>query len=117
MYTSVADRSKEVVTLRTIGFSNSSAFIGTLVESLALSAISGLLGALATYLLFDGKNTSTLGGSFTQVVFSFNLSTDLILQGMTMALIIGFINGIFPAWRAAWTPVLMAFRSEFWEYK
>ncbi len=112
MYTSVADRSKEIATLRTIGFSSTSAFIGTLAESLALSAIGGLMGALAAYLLFDGMNTSTLGGGFTQVVFSFNLSADLIIQGMLMALAIGFFSGVFPAWRAARMPVLAAFRAE-----
>ncbi len=112
MYTSVSDRSREIATLRTIGFSNSSAFIGTLVESLTLAALGGLLGALAAYMLFDGMNTSTLGGSFTQVVFSFKLSADLIIQGMVMALVIGFISGVFPAWRAARMPVLMAFRTE-----
>ncbi len=112
MYTSVSDRSREIATLRTIGFSNSSAFIGTLVESLTLAALGGLLGALAAYLLFDGMNTSTLGGSFTQVVFSFKLSSDLMVQGMLMALAIGFISGVFPAWRAARMPVLKAFRAE-----
>ncbi len=112
MYTSVSDRAKEIATLRTIGFSNSSAFIGTLVEALTLSALGGLLGALAAYLLFDGMNTSTLGSSFTQVVFSFKLSADLIFQGMLLALIIGFISGVFPAWRSARMPVLMAFRAE-----
>ena len=112
MYTSVADRSKEIATLRTIGFSNTSAFIGTQVESLSLSVIGGLLGALLAYLVFDGMNASTLGASFTQVVFNFKLTGSLIFQGMMMALIIGFISGLFPAWRAARMPVLMAFKSD-----
>jgi putative ABC transport system permease protein len=112
MYTSVADRSKEIATLRTIGFSNTSAFIGTLFESLSLSVIGGLFGALLAFLIFDGMNTSTLGASFTQVVFSFKLTGELIQQGIIMALIIGFFSGVFPAWRAARMPVLMAFRSE-----
>ncbi|MDQ7050099.1 MAG: FtsX-like permease family protein [Enterobacterales bacterium] len=112
MYTSVADRSREIATLRTIGFSNSSAFVGTLFESLTLSALGGLLGALGAFLLFDGMSTSTLGGSFTQVVFSFELSQDLIVQGMKMALGIGLVSGFFPAWRAARMPVLTAFRTE-----
>ena len=49
-------------------------FVGTMVESLILAAIGGLIGAAATYLFFDGLTTSTLGASFTQVVFSFQLS-------------------------------------------
>jgi putative ABC transport system permease protein len=112
MYTSVADRSKEIATLRTIGFSNSSAFFGTLVEALALAAIGGAVGSFMAYLLFDGMNASTLGGSFTQVVFSFQLTSDLLVQGIVMALAIGFLSGVFPAWRAARMPVLLAFRAE-----
>ncbi|GAB3020967.1 ABC transporter permease [Bowmanella dokdonensis] len=111
MYTSVADRAKEIATLRAIGFSNLSAFIGTLVEAMVLALIGGIIGALAAFALFDGMNASTLGGSFTQVVFSFELSTDLILQGIYLALIIGFISGFFPAWRATSVPVAVAFQS------
>jgi len=112
MYTSVADRAKEIATLRTIGFNNSSAFLGTLFESLTLSIMGGAIGAMASYMLFDGLNASTLGSSFTQVVFSFKLTADLIIQGMFIALIIGFVSGFFPAWRAARMPVLLAFRQE-----
>ncbi|BFM10243.1 ABC transporter permease [Simiduia litorea] len=110
MYTSVADRSKEIATLRTLGFSTTSAFLGTLAESMVLAAIGGLVGALCAFLLFDGLNASTLGGSFTQVVFSFRMTGDLIQQGIQMALVIGFVSGVFPAWRAARMPVLLAFR-------
>ncbi len=112
MYTSVSDRSKEIATLRTIGFSNFSAFIGTLVEALILSSIGGILGVLFAYLLFDGMSTSTLGGSFTQVVFSFNLTPELMLEGVLLSLIIGFFSGVFPAWSAARMPILLAFRDE-----
>lgn len=110
MYTSVADRAKEIATLRTLGFNTGSAFLGTLVEAMVLAAVGGVIGALCAYLLFDGLNASTLGGSFTQVVFSFQLNGELIGQGMKMALVIGFISGVFPAWRAARMPVLLAFR-------
>ena len=69
MYSSVAARSVEIATLRAIGFGGFPAFVGTLVESLLLAAIGGIVGAVATYLVFDGFTTSTLGASFTQVVF------------------------------------------------
>lgn len=111
MFTSVADRATEIATLRAIGFSHISAFVGTMAEALVLSILGGLLGSLAAYLFFDGLSTSTLGGSFTQVVFTFQLSGDLFLQGALMALIIGFISGIFPAWRAARVPILVAFQA------
>jgi putative ABC transport system permease protein len=111
MYTSVAERAREIATLRAIGFSHVSAFVGTLVEALVLSTIGGILGCVAAFVLFDGLNVSTLGSSFTQVVFRFQLTPDLFLQGVIMALIIGFISGFFPAWRAARVPVVTAFQS------
>ncbi|WP_444903516.1 ABC transporter permease [Microbulbifer sp. CnH-101-E] len=110
MYTSVADRAKEIATLRALGFSNFSAFCGTIAEAMVLAVAGGLLGSLAAYLFFDGLNTSTLGGSFTQVVFSFEMSPDLFVQGAVLALVIGFVSGFFPAWRAARMPVIVAFR-------
>ncbi|MEM7081136.1 MAG: FtsX-like permease family protein [Pseudomonadota bacterium] len=110
MYTSVAARSKEIATLRTLGFSNFSAFVGTMAESLVLSVIGGIVGSIAAYLLLDGVTASTLGASFSQVVFSFELSTDLIKQGIVLALIVGLVGGFFPAFRAARLPVLLAFR-------
>ncbi|WP_444940348.1 ABC transporter permease [Microbulbifer sp. ZKSA004] len=110
MYTSVADRAREIATLRALGFSNFSAFCGTIAEAMVLAVAGGLLGSLAAYLFFDGLNTSTLGGSFTQVVFSFEMSPDLFVQGAVLALVIGFISGFFPAWRAARMPVVVAFQ-------
>lgn len=111
MYTSVSDRAMEIATLRAIGFSHMSAFIGTMVEAMTLAVLGSLVGALVAFIFFDGMNASTLGGSFTQVVFSFQLTSDLFVKGITMALIIGFISGVFPAWRAARVPVIVAFQS------
>jgi putative ABC transport system permease protein len=111
MYTSVSDRAMEIATLRAIGFSHFSAFIGTMVEAMTLAVIGSIVGSLAAYIFFDGMNASTLGGSFTQVVFSFQLTADLFVQGITLALVIGFISGVFPAWKAARVPVIVAFQS------
>jgi putative ABC transport system permease protein len=106
MYSSVAARAVEIATLRAIGFGAFPAFVGTLVESLILAAAGGAIGALATYLLFDGLSASTLGASFTQVVFSFQLSARLIAQGIILALIVGVVGGLFPAIRAARMPIV-----------
>ncbi|WP_308909375.1 ABC transporter permease [Pseudokordiimonas caeni] len=111
MYTSVASRAREIATLRAIGFGGTAAFVGTLAESMVLALLGGLIGAIAAFLFFDGITASTLGGSFTQVVFSFKLSPALIWQAAVLALIIGFIGGVFPAWRAARLPVVVAFRA------
>jgi putative ABC transport system permease protein len=106
MYSSVAARAVEIATLRAIGFGGFPAFVGTLAESLILAAIGGVIGAAATFLMFDGFTTSTLGASFTQVVFSFKLSPALIGQGVLLALTVGLIGGLFPAIRAARMPIV-----------
>jgi len=72
----------------------------------SLAVIGGLLGAAATYLIFDGVTASTLGGNFTQVVFDFKLSPWLIAEGVVLALIVGLIGGLFPALRAARLPIV-----------
>ena len=110
MYTSVASRAREIATLRALGFSNVSAFAGTLAESIVLSVIGGVVGALAAWLFFDGFSASTLSASFTQVVFTFELTPELFQNGILLALTIGLLGGLFPAWRAARLPVVLAFQ-------
>jgi putative ABC transport system permease protein len=109
MYNSVAQRSADIATLRAIGFPGLPVFFGTLFESLVLAFIGGIIGSIAAYLFFDGLSTSTMGSSFTQVVFRFDMNADVLLNGIHLALIIGFIGGFFPAMRAARLPVLLAF--------
>jgi len=106
MYSSVAARAAEIATLRAIGFGGFPAFIGTLVESLILAALGGLLGSIATTLAFQGFSASTLGASFTQVVFSFSLSPALVIEALLLALAVGFAGGLLPALRAARLPIV-----------
>ena len=110
MYNSVAARSKEIATLRAIGFSNFSSFVGTIIEALVLAIIGGIIGCIAAYLLFDGITTSTLGSSFTQVVFKFELSPQSIQDALILAATIGLVGGFFPAIKAATLPVVEALR-------
>jgi len=109
MYTSVAARQREIATLRAIGFGGFATFVGTLIESMVLAVLGGLLGCIAAYLFFDGLTASTLGQSFTQVVFDLHVSARLVEQGLMLALAVGVTGGIFPAWRAARMPILAAF--------
>lgn len=109
MYSSVASRTTEIATLRAIGFGGIPSFVGTLAESLLLSVVGGAAGALLTFAFFDGLTTSTFGGSFTQVVFSFQLTPALVVNGVVLALIVGLIGGLFPAIRAARVPLVAAF--------
>ncbi len=107
MYASVDARLREIATLRAIGFAGFPAFVGTMTESVLLALIGGLIGALFTYLVFNGISASTLGGaSFTQVVFSFAVTPASIIAGMILALVVGFFGGFVPAIRAANAPLL-----------
>ena len=106
MYASVDSRVREIATLRTLGFSGFAAFVGTLVESLMLAFIGGLAGALITYFVFDGVSASTMGGSFTQVVFSFAVTIQSVISGVILALVVGLFGGFFPALRASRVPLL-----------
>lgn len=106
MYSSVAARSRDIATLRAIGYGGFPTFIGTLVEAMVLAVIGGVVGAAFAYLFFDGLTASTMGGNFTQVVFSFKLTPQLIFQGVVLALIVGLIGGLFPAIRAARLPIV-----------
>ncbi len=111
MYTSVASRSREIATLRAIGFGAFPVACSTLVESLALAVIGGSLGAGVVYGIFNGYTVSTLNfASFSQVVFDFAVTPALMQQGIVMAVVIGFIGGVFPAVRAARLPVAEALR-------
>jgi len=108
MYHSVSARSKDIATLRAIGYGSFPNFIGTMFESIFLALIGGVIGCIAAYLLFNGITTSTLGANFSQVVFSFQLTQQSILQALTLAFLIGLVGGITPALRAATLPVVTA---------
>ncbi len=110
MYSSISVRGQEIATLRAIGFGPFAVLISTVVESTLLALIGGLVGAAAAFLVFNGFQASTLGASFSQVVFDFAVTPDLLLQGMQVALIIGLVGGLFPAIRAARLPVAQALR-------
>jgi putative ABC transport system permease protein len=108
MYASVASRASEIATLRTIGFGGIPTFVGTVVESLVLSLIGALLGATMAWFFFNGMTASTISGGFTQVVFGLALSVKQLVIGTLWATALGFLGGIFPAWRAARQPILSA---------
>ena len=111
MYSSVSVRGKEIATLRALGFGPTAVLISTIVESVLLALVGGLLGGLLAYLVFNGFQASTLNGvSFSQVVFNFAVTPELLGQGLKAALAIGVAGGLFPAVRAARLPVAQALR-------
>lgn len=112
MYAAVATRSREIATLRAIGFRGLPVVMSVLIEALVLSLIGGALGALIAYVLFNNFTVSTLGQNFTQVVFSFKVTPGLVVGGLVIAVVIGMIGGLFPAIRAARLPVTTALREQ-----
>jgi putative ABC transport system permease protein len=111
MYTAVATRSREIATLRALGFNTVSVLISVLAESLGLAALGGALGGVAAYLAFNGYQTSTINfQTFSQVAFAFAVTPSLLVQGLAYALIMGLIGGLLPAVKAARLPIASALR-------
>lgn len=111
MYSAVQARTREIATLRALGFRSTPVVISVLAESLVLTLIGGVLGAIAAYFGFDGFQAATLNWqSFSQVAFKFAVTPKLLLVGIAYALIMGLIGGLFPAIRAARLPVTAALR-------
>jgi putative ABC transport system permease protein len=111
MYAAVSARTREIATLRAIGFSGFAVVTSVMIEAMLLALAGGLLGALLAFILFNGMTVSTLGGGFTQLVFQFRVTPDLVGTGAIIALAIGFLGGLFPAVRAARMPVTTALRA------
>jgi putative ABC transport system permease protein len=101
MFSSVSSRASEIATLRIIGFSGFAAFVGTVVEALALSLIGAVVGAVVCFALFGSMTASTLGANFTQVVFTLEFTPFTIVSALVVALVIGIVGGVFPGLRAA----------------
>ena len=111
MYTAVSTRSREIATLRALGFNTTSVVVSVLVESLALAALGGALGGVAAYLAFNGYQTSTMNfQSFSQIAFAFQVTPQLLVMGLSYALLMGLVGGLFPAIRAARLPIPSALR-------
>lgn len=111
MYTAVSTRSREIATLRALGFNTTSVVVSVLAESLALAAIGGAIGGAGAYLGFNGYQTSTMNFStFSQVAFAFQVTPQLLGMGLIYALAMGLIGGLFPAVRAARLPIPTALR-------
>lgn len=111
MYSSVSSRGTEIATLRALGFGSFAVLVSTIIESTLLALVGGVLGGAIAYVAFNGFQVSTLNSSsFSQVVFDFAVTADLLVQGIVAALIIGLIGGLLPAVRAARLPVAQALR-------
>lgn len=111
MYTAVSSRTREIATLRALGFSSGPVIISVVTESLVLALLGGMLGAVLAYIAFDGYQAATLNfASFSAITFAFDVNLKLLIQGVVFALLIGLIGGLFPAIRAARQPIANALR-------
>jgi putative ABC transport system permease protein len=111
MYSAVAARTREIATLRALGFGASPVILSIMFESLALALIGGVAGAAAAYFAFDGFQASTINWqTFSQVAFAFAVTPTLLAGAILWAVTIGLIGGLFPAIRAARLPIATALR-------
>jgi putative ABC transport system permease protein len=110
MYAAVAYRSREIATLRVIGFSRPSILISFVFESLVLSLLGAVLG-IVLMLPFNGMTTGTSNVvTFSEVVFALRMTPGVILAAVIFALVMGFFGGLAPAWHAARQNILTALR-------
>ena len=113
MYTAVSARTREIATLRALGFRASPVVFSVLAESLLLALLGGLIGGGVAYFAFDGFRTATMNfQSFSQITFAFEVTLPLLVMGTIFAMLIGLIGGLFPAIRAARLPVATALREQ-----
>jgi putative ABC transport system permease protein len=110
MYAAVATRAREIATMRAIGFRGVPVVLAVMLETMLLALVGGVLGGLLAWLIFNNYSVSTLGSNFSQVVFQFKVSPQLLWSGLKWALAIGLVGGLFPALRAARMPVTEALR-------
>ncbi|MGB7845312.1 MAG: ABC transporter permease [Candidatus Acidiferrum sp.] len=110
MYSAVAERGREIATMRAVGFSASNVILSFLFEALLISFIGGILGCLVV-LPLNGLTTSTMNfQTFSNLAFAFKITLDLLMLGVLFALVMGVLGGLLPAVRAAFQPVSVALR-------
>jgi putative ABC transport system permease protein len=110
MYSAVAERGREIATMRALGFNSWNVVLSFLFEALLISFAGGLLGCLAV-LPLNGLTTSTINfQTFSNLAFAFRITFDLLWMGVLFALVMGVLGGMPPAIRAASRPVATALR-------
>jgi putative ABC transport system permease protein len=109
MYAIVAQRTREIGTLRALGFPRFSIMLSFVMESVLLAIVGGAIGCLIA-LPMNGFTAATGTNAFSELAFAFKVTPDLLLIGMIFAVIMGFIGGLLPAFRAARMPITRALR-------
>ena len=110
MYAAVAYRSREIATLRVIGFSRPSILTSFVLESLLLSLLGAVVGIILM-LPFNGMTTGTQNQvTFSEVVFGLQMTPGVVAAAIVFALLMGLFGGIFPAWHASRREIIAALR-------
>lgn len=110
MYSAVAERGREIATMRALGFGGPSVVVSFVIEALLIAFVGGLIGCLAVIPL-NGLTTGAMNlQTFSHVAFAFKITPELLVRGVVFALVMGLIGGFLPAVRAAQLPVATALR-------
>jgi putative ABC transport system permease protein len=110
MYAIVAQRTREVGTLRALGFRRRSILLAFVLESVFLALIGGAIGCLLAFPM-NGFSTGTgQTQSFSEIAFAFRVTPGILASGMALAAILGLIGGLLPASRASRLPITTALR-------
>jgi putative ABC transport system permease protein len=111
MYTAVASRTREIATLRALGFGSVPVVFSVLAEAILLGIVGGIIGGAVAYLAFNGFETATMNfQSFSQIAFKFAVTPQLLTTALMISLVMGVAGGLLPAIRAARLPVVTALR-------
>jgi putative ABC transport system permease protein len=111
MYSAVSSRTREIATLRALGFGSTPVVVSVLLEAVVLGLLGGLVGGLLVYFGLNGYQASTLNwASFSQITFAFTVTPSLLVTGLGYSLILGLVGGLLPGLRAARLPVTVGLR-------
>jgi putative ABC transport system permease protein len=110
MYSAVSERSREIATMRAIGFAGSSIAISFIFEAMIIALIGGILGCIFV-LPLNGFTTGTMNmQTFSHLAFAFKVTPMLLVAGIIFAILMGIAGGVPPAVRAARRPIALALR-------
>jgi putative ABC transport system permease protein len=110
MYAIVAARTREIGTLRALGFSRRAILASFLIESVLLAFLGGVIGCLLAFPM-NGFSTGTgQTQSFSEIAFAFRITPEIVIFGLVFAVVMGVVGGLLPALRGARLPITSALR-------
>ena len=111
MYAAVGARTREIGTLRVLGFRRRAVVMALMIEGGFLAFLGGIIGCAAAF-YWNGYTTATMGfETFSEIVFQFSVTPRLVVEGLIFAVVVGLIGTLFPAIRASRLPVIAALKS------